>query len=55
MDLLLQLKKIVISNIFYIVSMFFYSYLEYRKGKDGKKENSYLELLINNLFFWRKK
>jgi hypothetical protein len=43
--------EVFIYAIFHFVSMLFYSYLEYKVGKDkNRPENSYAEILINKLF-----
>ena len=46
--------EVFIYAVFHFVSMLFYSYLEYKVGKDkNRPENSYAEILINKL--WSKK
>lgn len=41
------MKQLMIDKIPTVLTFLAYMWLEYKKGLDGKKENSYLELIIN--------
>lgn len=43
------MKEFLFNHGIYFVLLMIQAYAEYRKGLDGKKENSYLEVLINKI------